>query len=189
MTTFIGEYQIHESMCDKLVEHYHNSDKQPGYVGYKQINKKTKDSKDVHVNFLTSTLIKEYVKEVKGYAKKYCETYVWANRACPEFDIVENFNIQYYPPGGGFKTWHFEQHFMPDERTGADYTSKRHLVFMTYLNDVTDEGETEFFYQRRFIQPRKGLTVIWPAGWMHTHRGIPSSTQEKYIITGWISYV
>ena len=40
MTTFIGEYQIHESICDKLVEHNHISDKQPGYVGNKQINKK-----------------------------------------------------------------------------------------------------------------------------------------------------
>jgi hypothetical protein len=66
---------------------------------------------------------------------------------------------------------------------------KRHLVFMTYLNTVDDEGETEFWYQRKYIQPRKGRTLIWPAEWTHTHRGIPSQTQDKYIITGWYSYV
>lgn len=189
MTNFIGEYRIDDSMCDALIEHHRNSEKISGKVGYKDVDKSAKDSKDVHVNIYTNKLIKDYINEIRSLARRYCETYVWANRACPEFDIREDFNIQYYPPGGGFKRWHYEQNFVPDERTGADYTSKRHLVFMTYLNNVTDEGETEFFYQRRFIEPRKGLTVIWPGGWMHTHRGIPSPSQEKYIITGWISYV
>jgi hypothetical protein len=60
---------------------------------------------------------------------------------------------------------------------------------MTYLNDITDEGETEFFHQQIKIQPRKGLTLIWPADWTYTHRGITSPTQDKYIITGWFNYV
>ena len=64
----------------------------------------------------------------------------------------------------------------------------RHLVFMTYLNDVTDCGETEWFHQKVKIQPRKGLTVIWPPDWTHTHRGIPSPTQTKYIVTGWYCF-
>ena len=51
-----------------------------------------------------------------------------------------------------------------------------------------DQGGTEFYYQNMTIQPKKGLTVIWPADWTHTHRGIVSPTQEKYIITGWFSY-
>ena len=31
---------------------------------------------------------------------------------------------------------------------------------MTYLNTVTDGGETEWFHQQIKIQPRKGLTVM-----------------------------
>mgnify|MGYP001271300870 CR=1 FL=1 len=42
---------------------------------------------------------------------------------------------------------------------------KRVLVFMTYLNDVTDEGETEWYYQRVKVKPRKGLTVIDPGSY------------------------
>jgi len=38
------------------------------------------------------------------------------------------------------------------------------------------------------VQPRKGLTLIWPADWTHHHRGVVSPTQEKYIITGWFSF-
>ena len=33
---------------------------------------------------------------------------------------------------------------------------------------------------------KKGLTLIWPADWTHTHRGVISQTKEKTIITGWI---
>ena len=59
---------------------------------------------------------------------------------------------------------------------------------MTYLNDVTDAGETEFFYQKVKIKPKKGLTVIWPADWTFVHRGNITPTQDKYIITGWFNY-
>ena len=59
---------------------------------------------------------------------------------------------------------------------------------MMYLNDVTDNGETEFLHQNLKIIPEKGKLVIWPSDWTHTHRGITSTTQEKYIITGWFNF-
>ena len=58
---------------------------------------------------------------------------------------------------------------------------------MTYLNDVYDGGETEFMFYNLKIKPRKGLTLIWPAGWTHMHRGLPSEKSEKMIVTGWFS--
>ena len=72
------------------------------------------------------------------------------------------------------------------ERALAEYPyALRHLVFMTYLNDC-DAG-TEFLFQDIKIQPKKGLTLIWPSDWTFTHRGIVSTTQEKFIATGWTS--
>jgi tryptophan synthase alpha subunit len=65
----------------------------------------------------------------------------------------------------------------------------RHLVFMTYLNDITDQGETEFYYQQLKVKPEKGLTLMWGVDWTFTHRGIVSPTQEKYITTGWLSFI
>ena len=29
---------------------------------------------------------------------------------------------------------------------------------------------------------------IWPAGWSHMHHGVPSPSQIKYIITGWVNF-
>ena len=46
----------------------------------------------------------------------------------------------------------------------------RCFAFMTYLNDVSDGG-TEFMYQKLISPAKKGLTMIWPSDWTHTHRG------------------
>ena len=63
----------------------------------------------------------------------------------------------------------------------------RHLVFMTYLNDV-ENGGTEFYYFPDTMYKQKGLTIIWYVGWTHTHRGVVNDVDEKYIITGWYSF-
>ena len=75
-----------------------------------------------------------------------------------------------------------------DENDGRDECKKRHLVFMTYLNTVKNAG-TEFKYQKLKTNAVKGKTVIWPAAWTHTHKGIVSDKKEKIIITGWFSFV
>ena len=71
--------------------------------------------------------------------------------------------------------------FLVTSLVGARF---RVLVFMTYLNDVPDGG-TMFKYQDLIVPAKKGLTLIWPTDFTHTHRGIPSPTQEKWIATGW----
>ena len=98
------------------------------------------------------------------------------------FNIGERYNLQKYPVGGGFKVWHCEN----DVKSMLNYD--RCLVFMTYLNDVEDGG-TEFFHQHLSTPAKKGLTLIWPAYWTHTHRGIVSRLKEKYIVTGWINFI
>ena len=60
--------------------------------------------------------------------------------------------------------------------------------YRKYLNDVEDGG-TEFKYQNIISPAKKGLTLIWPAYWTHTHRGVVSKTKEKTIVTGWLNYV
>ena len=35
---------------------------------------------------------------------------------------------------------------------------------------------------------KKGLTLIWPTDFTHTHRGMPSFKTEKEIVTGWYSF-
>lgn len=59
---------------------------------------------------------------------------------------------------------------------------------MTFLNNCKNGG-TQFKYQNLTIPAKKGLTLIWPAEWTHTHKGQISIEEEKYIITGWFNFL
>lgn len=181
------------SLCDEIIEYFKSSDnKEPGKIystpnrsNVSVVDTNEKRSTDVAIyekHVAGSDTLKRYIAELQKTVDLYNETYPFANNYGP-WSLIETFNIQYYKPNEGFCVWH-------SERTSPIHpVTTRHLVFMTYLNDVTDGGETEFFHQNLKVKPQKGLTLIWPADWTHTHRGITSPTQEKYIVTGWFNYV
>ena len=97
-----------------------------------------------------------------------------------DFRIDTAFNMQRYEPGEGFYGWHCE-------RAGLT-NSNRVLVWMAYLNDVKEGGETQFYHQGHKETPTQGKLLIWPSDWTHTHRGIPAPTESKYILTGWFTH-
>ena len=75
------------------------------------------------------------------------------------------------------------------ERSGPEAPNNtRHLVFMTFLNTVNDGGGTEFKHHDIIHKAEEGKTLIWPTDWTHTHRGMISNTEHKYIMTGWYSF-
>jgi hypothetical protein len=82
------------------------------------------------------------------------------------------------PPGGGFHSWHYEA------MDGATYN--RILTYTLYLNDNFEAGETEFLTQNKRIKPKAGTCVLFPCGFLHTHRGNPPIGATKYILTGWV---
>ena len=78
---------------------------------------------------------------------------------------------------------------MPHFERSNYANTTRMLVWMTYLNDVTDGGGTHFVYQKHTFEAKRGRTLIWPSDFTHTHAGVVSPSQHKYIITGWLNYV
>jgi hypothetical protein len=93
-------------------------------------------------------------------------------------------NIQKYPAGrGGYPHWHCE--ISPEPSLEGLH---RLVLWMYYLNDVEEGGETEFWFQQRAIRPRKGTMVIAPAGFTHTHRGNVPLSGDKYILTSWLLF-
>jgi hypothetical protein len=182
--SFIGAYYIDESICDEIIKFFKNNwDKSgPGLFnvnGKGIIDKLTKESVELgisHENF--NTPFGEYRNALQKCLETYVNKYSEAC-SCAHYNVNTFYNLQYYPPGGGYKKWHHE--------SSSKDTAYRKLVFMTYLNTVPKAG-TDFKYQDLTTPCKKGLTVIWPAEFTHTHRGVISKTKEKYIITGWFTY-
>src|SRR5690606_30402466 len=94
-------------------------------------------------------------------------------------------NLQRYRADqGGYPYWHCELY----PKDGGCETLHRHLLWMVYLNDDFDEGETEFLYQGRKLKPKAGTLVLAPAAFTHTHRGNMPKDGDKYIATSWILF-
>ena len=87
-----------------------------------------KDSMDC---ILESPLLDKYLNSLQNVMNTYMEKFPMSKSEAA-WGIVENVNIQHYKPNQGFKSWH-------TERSCAN--NNRHLVFMTYLNDVMDGGK------------------------------------------------
>ena len=184
--SFIAGWYIPENICDGLLEYYHANIKnvQDGVIGTKGnastniVKKSVKDSLDLSLSpNENSSEVQSYKSYLLACLNNYNEYYEYANSNYSH-NLNVNFNLQRYKIGGGFKKWHFER--------SHPTSISRVLVFMTYLNNVEDGG-TEFYYQKLKTKAKKGLTLIWPTDFTHTHRGIVSKTKEKYIVTGWFT--
>ena len=183
METFIQETMLEDtSICDQLIEYHKNNMeyKNPGKTTGSNVHGVGKISTDVTVhmgnrNAIIHMYLEQVMKAVSLYYKKYSLENIFA------VTLRESFNIQHYKPNEGFFGWHCER--------SQTQNNQRALVFMTYLNDVTDEGETEFYWQKLKVKPVKGKMVVWPTDFTHLHRGITSPTQEKYIATGWFNFI
>jgi|TARA_X000001316_G_C921349_1_gene35706 prolyl 4-hydroxylase len=186
--TLMGAWYMPEEICDKLLSYFKfNKEYQVqgeckvGTIKAPEIRSDIKLSTDLAIspgNFDGHVgLYKHYLNSILD---KYLKKYPHADQQY-FFRMNESMNIQYYKPKEGFFKYHFESN-----GTGVNGWN-RNLVFMTYLNDVPDGG-TEFKYQKIKTEAKKGLTLIWPAYWTHTHRGMVSELNSKYIVTGWYSF-
>ena len=176
--TFMMRFQVSHTLCDELINYYKNTKYNKIDASESGWSPDVKQSVDLTIRPSTDIqIINDYLDCITDgldmYFKQYPESYHL-------IEITEPFNIQYYPSGGGFKKWHCER--------DTHQTFQRSLVFMTYLNDIPDGGGTEFkFYPDVKIKAKKGLSLIWPTDFTHTHRGVVSE-YEKYIVTGWINH-
>lgn len=91
---------------------------------------------------------------------------------------------KYQAGSGNYGYWHSEVY----PQQGSVEPLHRALLFMFYLNDVAEGGQTEFYYQNRRIEPKAGRMVIAPAYFTHTHRGTVPVSDDKYILTSWILF-
>ena len=183
--SLIGGWIMPESVIDDIHEYWNLPDAQQykytGCSSDEQIHREAKDSIDLGItpeNY--DKPWSDYRKYLQECLTEYLRTYPDANNV-QAFDIKENYNIQWYPKSGGYYAWHAEI-------SGHTWNIHRHLVFMTYCDDVPNAG-TQFKNQNLTVPCKKGLTIIWPASFTHTHKGQITNVYEKMIVTGWYSFI
>ena len=189
--------------CDIVIDFFNKRTEfhNPGEAGGSR-NEKSKKSVDINMVFSPTKedelkySIDGDIRKVNDILKKgiidalhdYKKKYFFIDYECLNPWILnEYYNIQRYLPNEGYFSLHCEnagKMHSPSELVDC----KRMLVWMLYLNDVTDGGYTEFPHQDKKFQPICGDMILWPAFWTHPHKGVTSKTQTKYIATGWFSF-
>jgi len=173
---------VPEDECKKIIYYFesHQELHCDGLVGGRLNYEKKKDT-EIGCDFLKSQgphWISKYLNvALKEYHQQYPES---DEPTIVRYDKYRYFKLQKYFPSEGY----FVNHCENDNLDNCN----RVLAWMIYLNDVTDGGYTEFPNQKKKYQPRVGDVLLWPAYFTHTHRGIVSKSQIKYIVTGWFTF-
>ncbi len=100
--------------------------------------------------------------------------------ALPSSAKTADLILKEYRPGTGES---FQVHF-----DSIYEVSNRYLVFLWYLNDVAEGGETEFPDLGLRVQARQGRLLMFPPYWMFQHAGLPPRSGPKYILSSYLLF-
>jgi hypothetical protein len=177
----IFEDAVPFEFCNKIIEIYENNPTLQYDRKYAEgiTDKTRKNDHHLESGAIPKDMIDIFQKNFyKNVLREYSNNYTINLDQYPH--AIIDFKVQKTLPTEGYHVWHYENE-------GRD--SRRFAVYTLYLNDVEEGGETEFLHQSLRIKPKKGTIVIFPAGYTHLHRGNPPLSGEKYIVTGWISWI
>ena len=98
----------------------------------------------------------------------------------PTSPVIDDLRMKRYRARSGDN---FEPHF-----DAYAQKSNRYLVFLWYLNDVAEGGETAFCDLGIEVSPRVGRLLMFPPYWMFQHAGRPPLSQDKYIVSTYLMF-
>lgn len=188
---FVGIYDNYFSneFCDNLIKYYkwakenNRSFDRPEPEKFKKDNSVCMNPSTIEEIEFDHVNLSNYLKEFNTVFWEECYfEYLNTFSTLRDYDdhTIYTYKIQKTLPGGGYHIWHCED--------GSKMFSRRIGVYILYLTDIDDGGETEFLYLSKRVKPKKGRLVIFPSNYPWTHRGNPPLSGEKYIMTGWLEY-
>lgn len=189
--TFVGVFDdaMSPTWCDRVIE-YFDWCSQNNKTFNRQESASLKDDTSTTLNPLNSQEINFTYQNLTPVISEFNDVF-W-NQCYPEYlkkyDIltqytthtIYSYKIQKTLPGGGYHIWHSED--------GTAEFSRRIGVYIVYLNDVEEGGETEFLYLGKRYPAKKGRIIIFPPNFPWAHRGNPPLSGVKYIMTGWLEF-
>lgn len=188
---FVGVYDgfFSDAFCDNLISYFEWCQKNNKSFGRPEAESAKKDASAVmnpatasEINFAHANL-SNYLQEFNDvfwntcyadYVKQYSVLETYARHT------IYTYKIQKTEPTEGYHIWHAED--------GDMSHSRRVGVYILYLNDVDEGGETEFLYLSKRVAPKKGRLLIFPPNFPWAHRGNPPLSGTKYIMTGWMEF-
>jgi hypothetical protein len=174
---------LRPEFCQHVIDKFEKDDRKiSGKVGYPPRLSDLKKSTDMHISIFPEWKMEDRIFHLA--LKKGLDEYNQHINSSPhpKYDPFlasskdAGFQIQRTYPGEYYE-WH------SDDQLKDDWV--RTITFIWYLNDIHENGYTEFSNGTK-IQPEEGKLLLFPATWTYVHRGYPPKSETKYITTGWI---
>jgi|SRR5579863_6130920 len=175
---------ISRDLCHALIDHFQRDPrKHPGYTvdgrGASQAQDAIKVSTDLEIQTdggwkrAHDELHLAVTRAVLSIAAQFPSLQVWPLR-------WTGYKIQHYKKNEGRFKWHFDA-----LGPGA---WERQLAMIIYLNSVASGGETCFHWQNLRVKPVAGDALFFPTFWTHMHCGEVPTSDDKYIISSFVSF-
>ncbi|MCC4586586.1 2OG-Fe(II) oxygenase [Xanthomonas sp. NCPPB 1067] len=100
--------------------------------------------------------------------------------AVPDSPLLSPLILKRYRSGSDES---FQTHF-----DSINSVCDRYLVFLWYLNDVSEGGETWFPDLNCGVEPRAGRLLMFPPYWMYAHQGRHPKSGDKYILSTYLRF-
>jgi len=120
-----------------------------------------------------------FLAQVSDYLDRY-NSRIRLGIPVPLRPRLDRLIMKRYRPGGSEG---FQPHF-----DSIDASSNRYLVFLWYLNDVAEGGDTAFCDLGVSVAPRAGRLLMFPPYWMFQHAGLPPVSGDKYILSTYLLF-
>jgi len=178
----VVEDVIPDETCEALIDLGESDLAQPATVFDRDGQEGIGDVRKNSLVHLTLENCGEHLREMDNAFRKAYLKYVEAFPLLGSVTKItlESFSLLRYDEETDYYNWHVD---------GLDAGIRtRFLSQVAYLNDVEQGGETEFLFQGRKVQPRRGSIVVFPSGWTHQHRALPPLTGKKFVVTSFLRF-
>ena len=169
---------VSKEWCNKVIDLFEQSKKDTfdnDRKSFTELNiegkEEFKDIKETYIRVLRQNL-QHFMKEVNI-----------ENHQFPPIIDMENIRIKKYTDNGKDV---FKNHV--DVLRSQGPSSKRFLVFIMYLSDVEEGGETSIPRYNVKCKPKAGRLLMFPPFWTHPHQGEKVIKGTKYQIMTYLHY-
>lgn len=135
---------------------------------------------ELNVSRLSDAAFVELFKRMISAALARYNKDVGLTIAIPNSARCSDLIMKRYRPGGLDR---FQLHF-----DAINHVANRYLVFLWYLNDVAEGGETRFPQLDHSVESRAGRLLMFPPYWMYQHEGAAPRAGDKYIVSTYLLF-
>ena len=178
----VYDHNLDAALCQKMIGSFHELQKLQRRNG-RGIRAGLEGSSwtELNVSRLSDATFLDMFRQIIAAALARYNRDIGLTIALPNSATFSDLIMKRYRPEGDER---FQLHF-----DAINHVANRYLVFLWYLNDVAEGGETRFPQLDHSVESRSGRLLMFPPYWMYQHEGLPPRTGDKYILSTYLLFV